>query len=129
MAVNYTKSGNELTISEVLYLKPKMMEDIARYILLSSTELSVDFALDTIELEGIPSDEVSQKYLKSHVNSDKIKETAIDLIKDHIKQLVDTVVNNINTSEVIANVTKILYKDDGSIDDIEVDFRVNFPTK
>lgn len=129
MAVNYTKSGNELTISEVLYLKPKMMEDIARYILLSSTELSADVALDTIELESIPDDEVSQKYLKSHINSDKIKEMAIDLINDHIKQLVDTVVNNINNSEVVANVTKISYQDDGSIDDIEVDFRVNFPTK
>lgn len=106
------------------------MEEFARYTLVNIVEISVECALDTIEYERIPVDEVSLKYLKTHINNDMIKQMAIGFITDHLNDMKEILIEKVNKAEVIANITNISYKENAnSITDIGIDLGISFPTE
>lgn len=130
MTVKYVKPNNEYFISQFFLQNTKVVEDVAKYALITSSEISVDCALDTIEHEHIPVDEVSLKYLKTHINSAMIKDMAIGYITDQLDELKTLLIEKINEAEVVANITKISYKEDNAaISDVEIDLGLSFPTK
>lgn len=130
MTVKYTKSNNEQFVSETFFHGSKIMEEFARYTLVNIVEISVECALDTIEYERIPVDEVSLKYLKTHINNDMIKQMAIGFITDHLNDMKEILIEKVNKAEVIANITNISYKENAnSITDIGIDLGISFPTE
>lgn len=130
MTVKYTKLNNEQFVSETFFHDPKIMEEFARYALVNTAEISVDCALDTIEYERIPVDEVSLKYLKTHINNDMFKQLAIGFITDHLDDMKEILIEKINKAEVVANITNISYKENAnSITDIGIDLGISFPTE
>lgn len=133
MTVKYSKSNNEQFISDTFFHGSKIMEEFARFALVSTVEISVECALDTIEYERIPVDEVSLKYLKTHINNDMIKQMAVGFVTDHLNDMKEILIEKINKAEVIANITNISYKENANnannITDVGIDLGISFPTE